>query len=94
MISLYPPLPLLLSFDRHAHPLTFSSRHAHPNAHQHHSISTRSHDGWCDLSVPSYTGYFDTSYSKQLFLYFFESRAQPDIDPVIMWIKWRPRREF
>ncbi|KAG8733326.1 hypothetical protein FRC10_000296 [Ceratobasidium sp. 414] len=38
-----------------------------------------------------YSGYLDVDYgAKHLFFYFFESRNQPEIDPVLMWINGGP----
>jgi len=32
-----------------------------------------------------YSGYIDIE-AHHLFFYFFESRSEPDVDPVVMWI--------
>ena len=37
----------------------------------------------------SYSGYVDIE-AKHLFFYFFESRSDPDVDPVLMWINGGP----
>ncbi|KZS92434.1 serine carboxypeptidase [Sistotremastrum niveocremeum HHB9708] len=46
--------------------------------------------GFCDPSVKSYTGYIDTSASRHLFFYFFESRHDPEHDDVIFWTNGGP----
>ena len=46
----------------------------------------KSHDGWCDPNVKSYSGYIDVGNERDLFFYFFESRSNPAEDPVVMWI--------
>ncbi|KAG9074849.1 hypothetical protein FRC06_010422, partial [Ceratobasidium sp. 370] len=40
---------------------------------------------FCDPTVKMYSGYLDVDYgAKHLFFYFFESRNQPETDPVLM----------
>lgn len=42
---------------------------------------------WADTDIMltrSYTGYIDIG-ARHLFFYFFESRSNPDLDPVILW---------
>lgn len=36
------------------------------------------------------TGYIDAGFGKELFFYFFESRSNPEKDPVVMWINGGP----
>ena len=50
----------------------------------------KSHEGWCDPDVKSYSGYLDTGNGRDLFFYFFESRSDPSNDPVLMWINGGP----
>ncbi|CAG8807836.1 15857_t:CDS:2, partial [Racocetra persica] len=38
----------------------------------------------CD-SVKQYSGYVDVSSTKHLFFWFFESRSNPDKDPLVLW---------
>ena len=38
----------------------------------------------------SYTGYLDISETRHLFFYFFESRSDPDKDPVVFWTNGGP----
>ncbi|KAF8907224.1 Alpha/Beta hydrolase protein [Mucidula mucida] len=46
---------------------------------------------FCDPTVNVYTGYLDVDYgAKHLFFYFFESRASPEQDDVMMWINGGP----
>ncbi|KZV75225.1 serine carboxypeptidase [Peniophora sp. CONT] len=44
---------------------------------------------FCDDTVRSYTGYIDIQ-ARHLFFYFFESRSDPDSDPVILWTNGGP----
>jgi carboxypeptidase C (cathepsin A) len=57
---------------------------------QTHRVHIKSHDTWCDPHARSYTGYIDTGFGNELFFYFFESRSQPETDPVVMWINGGP----
>ncbi|CAE6506630.1 unnamed protein product [Rhizoctonia solani] len=42
---------------------------------------------FCDPTVNVYSGYLDVDYgAKHLFFYFFESRSDPNSDPVLMWV--------
>ena len=50
----------------------------------------KAHDGWCDPTARSYTGYIDAGFGKELFFYFFESKRVPVEDPVVMWINGGP----
>jgi carboxypeptidase C (cathepsin A) len=39
-----------------------------------------------NVAIRMYSGYLDVDYgAKHLFFYFFESRSDPDSDPVLMW---------
>ncbi|KAG8881177.1 hypothetical protein FRB97_009808 [Tulasnella sp. 331] len=60
----------------------------HP-AFPEHSIRIKHVSDWCDPTVKSYTGYIDFQ-ARHLFFYFFLSRDQPDIDPLLMWINGGP----
>lgn len=42
-------------------------------------------EAFCDPSVTSWSGYIDTIDGKSLFFIFFESRRDPDKDPLILW---------
>lgn len=50
----------------------------------------KSHHGWCDPDVKSYSGYLDVGEGRDLFFYFFESRSKPKEDPVLLWINGGP----
>ncbi|KAH7106100.1 serine carboxypeptidase [Auriculariales sp. MPI-PUGE-AT-0066] len=51
-----------------------------------HSVRIKRTDGFCDMTgVRTYTGYIDID-TRHLFFYFFESRSNPAMDDVIMWI--------
>ncbi|QRV90103.1 Serine carboxypeptidase [Ceratobasidium sp. AG-Ba] len=46
---------------------------------------------FCDPTVNVYTGYLDVNFgARHLFFYFFESRNNPDSDPVVMWLNGGP----
>ncbi|KDN47566.1 alpha/beta-hydrolase [Tilletiaria anomala UBC 951] len=47
-------------------------------------------DAFCDPGVSSWSGYIDTIDGKSLFFYFFESRSNPDKDPVLFWTNGGP----
>ncbi|KAJ6585263.1 serine carboxypeptidase [Mycena capillaripes] len=44
----------------------------------------------CDDSVKQYSGYLDIAEDKHLFFWFFESRASPSTDPLVMWLNGGP----
>ncbi|KAI0066410.1 serine carboxypeptidase [Artomyces pyxidatus] len=44
----------------------------------------------CDASVQQYSGYLDISDGKHLFFWFFESRGDPDKDPLVLWLNGGP----
>ncbi|KAJ7689127.1 serine carboxypeptidase [Mycena rosella] len=44
----------------------------------------------CDDSVKQYSGYLDIGEDKHLFFWFFESRASPSSDPLVMWLNGGP----
>ncbi|KAG8963023.1 hypothetical protein FRC03_003519 [Tulasnella sp. 419] len=44
---------------------------------------------FCDKTVNVYTGYIDFQ-ARHLFFYFFESRKDPEHDPLMMWINGGP----
>ncbi|KAG9119288.1 hypothetical protein FRC07_005744 [Ceratobasidium sp. 392] len=56
-----------------------------------HQVRVKRVKDFCDPTVKMYSGYLDVDYgAKHLFFYFFESRNQPDTDPVLMWINGGP----
>ncbi|ELU44191.1 serine carboxypeptidase [Rhizoctonia solani AG-1 IA] len=56
-----------------------------------HQVRVKRVKDFCDLTVRMYSGYLDVDYgAKHLFFYFFESRNDPDSDPVLMWINGGP----
>src|ERR1700761_6333796 len=57
----------------------------------HHSVRIkRTPSQWCDSTVASYAGYIDTTGARHLFFFFFESRNEPDSDPVVLWTNGGP----
>ncbi|KAI9303487.1 Alpha/Beta hydrolase protein [Cunninghamella echinulata] len=44
----------------------------------------------CDETVQQYSGYIDVSENEHYFFWFFESRQQPDKDPLTVWINGGP----
>ncbi|KAH9924334.1 serine carboxypeptidase [Epithele typhae] len=59
----------------------------HPGFASHSVRIKQSH--FCDESVRAYTGYIDVD-ARHLFFYFFESRRDPDTDPVVLWTNGGP----
>ncbi|CAE6415970.1 unnamed protein product [Rhizoctonia solani] len=56
-----------------------------------HQVRVKRVKDFCDSTVKMYSGYLDVDYgAKHLFFYFFESRSDPDSDPVLMWINGGP----
>ncbi|KAJ1307942.1 hypothetical protein OPQ81_002019 [Rhizoctonia solani] len=56
-----------------------------------HQVRVKRVKDFCDPTVKVYSGYLDVDYgAKHLFFYFFESRSDPDSDPVLMWINGGP----
>ncbi|QRW18297.1 Serine carboxypeptidase [Rhizoctonia solani] len=56
-----------------------------------HQVRVKRVKDFCDPTVRMYSGYLDVDYgAKHLFFYFFESRNDPDSDPVLMWINGGP----
>ncbi|KAN0064295.1 hypothetical protein ACQY0O_002481 [Thecaphora frezii] len=47
-------------------------------------------EAFCDPTVTSWSGYIDTLDGKSLFFYFFESRSDPENDPVLLWVNGGP----
>ncbi|KAK0535214.1 hypothetical protein OC842_002380 [Tilletia horrida] len=45
---------------------------------------------WCDPTVTSWTGFIDTIDGKSLWFQAFESRSNPDKDPLILWTNGGP----
>ncbi|EJD41493.1 serine carboxypeptidase [Auricularia subglabra TFB-10046 SS5] len=56
-----------------------------------HSVRIKRINGFCETTkgVNAYSGYIDVE-ARHLFFYFFESRSQPEEDPVVMWINGGP----
>ncbi|KAJ7039097.1 serine carboxypeptidase [Mycena alexandri] len=59
----------------------------HP-VYPHHGVRIKK-TSFCDESVRAYTGYIDIQ-ARHIFFYFFESRNDPDTDPVIFWTNGGP----
>jgi len=56
-----------------------------------HSLRIKETTGWCDDGVKSWTGYLDShKTAKHYFFYFFESRADPVKDDVMLWTNGGP----
>ncbi|KAK0556991.1 hypothetical protein OC846_000836, partial [Tilletia horrida] len=47
-------------------------------------------DAWCDPTVTSWTGYIDTIDGKSLWFQAFESRSNPEKDPLLLWTNGGP----
>ncbi|KAL9932251.1 hypothetical protein V8E36_009023 [Tilletia maclaganii] len=47
-------------------------------------------EAWCDPTVVSWTGYIDTIDGKSLWFQAFESRSNPDKDPLLLWTNGGP----
>ena len=54
-----------------------------------HSIRIRETEALCDTSVKQYVGYLDVD-DDHYFFWFFESRANPSTDPVVLWLNGGP----
>ncbi|KAI0079724.1 peptidase S10, serine carboxypeptidase [Panus rudis PR-1116 ss-1] len=81
----------LIPITVHLSSLSFESytvlRHARFPAHQVRIKKTE----FCDQTVNVYSGYLDVDHgAKHLFFYFFESRRDPQLDDVMMWINGGP----
>ncbi|KAH7100866.1 peptidase S10, serine carboxypeptidase [Auriculariales sp. MPI-PUGE-AT-0066] len=61
---------------------------SHP-AYPKHSVRIKQLNDLCDNGSRSYSGYIDIE-ARHLFFYFFESRSDPEVDPVLMWINGGP----
>ncbi|KAJ6590529.1 serine carboxypeptidase, partial [Mycena vulgaris] len=44
----------------------------------------------CERSVKQYSGYFNIANDKHMFFWFFESRASPSTDPLVLWLNGGP----
>ncbi|XAO25236.1 hypothetical protein I312_104051 [Cryptococcus bacillisporus CA1280] len=44
----------------------------------------------CDSSVKQLSGYLDISETRHLFFWFQESRQNPDVDPLVLWLNGGP----
>lgn len=55
-----------------------------------YAIRLKSPEGLCDPSVRQYSGYLDITETKHLFFWFFESRHQPQSDPLVLWLNGGP----
>ncbi|CAG8500734.1 9125_t:CDS:2 [Racocetra persica] len=40
----------------------------------------------CDETVQQYSGYLDAGAKKHFFFWFFESRSNPQTDPIVLWL--------
>ncbi|KAK0538250.1 hypothetical protein OC834_000493 [Tilletia horrida] len=47
-------------------------------------------EAWCDPTVTSWTGFIDTIDGKSLWFQAFESRSNPDKDPLLLWTNGGP----
>lgn len=65
-------------------------RHEKPHLARHKREDKPDPEAFCDDTVASWTGYIDTIDGKSLFFFFFESRNDPDKDPVIFWTNGGP----
>ncbi|KAJ7348936.1 serine carboxypeptidase [Mycena albidolilacea] len=54
-----------------------------------HSVRIKPVTGFCDPTVDSYVGYIDMG-ARHLFFYYFESRNDPAIDDVVLWLNGGP----
>lgn len=54
-----------------------------------HFIRTKETKALCDTSVKQYVGYLDVG-DDHYFFWFFESRANPSTDPVVLWLNGGP----
>ncbi|KAL1925785.1 uncharacterized protein VTP21DRAFT_668 [Calcarisporiella thermophila] len=48
------------------------------------------HPNICDPGVKQISGYLDTDEDKHFFFWFFESRGNPEKDPVVLWLNGGP----
>src|SRR6201996_3867896 len=63
---------------------------SHPDFPFHSVRIKKAPKDWCDPSVDKYTGYIDISPARHLWFYFFESRREPESDPVVLWTNGGP----
>ncbi|KAI9028847.1 Alpha/Beta hydrolase protein [Phycomyces nitens] len=64
---------------------------AHPQYPQHTlHFSKREEALFCDPTVKQINGYLSTASTKHFFFWFFESRGNPEKDPLILWLNGGP----
>ncbi|KAJ7028891.1 serine carboxypeptidase [Mycena alexandri] len=71
--------------DRGQHIYTTLKHEAFPE----HSVRIRPVKGFCDTTVNSFVGYIDIR-ARHLFFYYFESRNEPALDDVVLWLNGGP----
>ena len=83
------------SFARLTHqdfPTTSVRIKRHASAKEKGTFNTFGEDptAFCDPGVVSWTGYIDSIDGKSIFFYLFESRNNPESDPVVSWTNGGP----
>ncbi|KZT54075.1 alpha/beta-hydrolase [Calocera cornea HHB12733] len=91
-VHVQPSGPALPSYavpqvDFSALPTTEWTTFSHP-AFPLHSVRIKRTE-WCDPSAAAYTGYVDVG-PRHLFFYYFDSRASPSTDPLLLWLTGGP----
>ena len=51
-----------------------------------HAVRVRTPIGLCDTSVHQKAGYLDTPENRHFFFWLFESRSDPENDPIVLWL--------